>query len=52
MYDWLSPTRHRVVIRFAASESSAAPAVWETLLIGWRPEGILVVLDAERGRAA
>jgi hypothetical protein len=52
MYDRLSPTRHRVVVRFAASESSAAPAVWETLLVGWRPEGILVVLDAERGRPA
>jgi hypothetical protein len=49
IYDRLSPTRHRVVVRFV-SESSAAPAVSETLLIGWRPEGILLVLDAERGR--
>jgi hypothetical protein len=49
-YDKLSPERHRVAVRFDAAGEDP-PVVWETLLIGWKGEDILVVLDAERGRA-
>lgn len=49
-YDKLSPVRHRVVVRFALTDSTGRRVVWETLLIGWRQGNVFTVLNVERGR--